>query len=154
MLKRLELFGVNFAEITLHAGLGNFRGIDVEDLTKHKMDSEEVHISSQTAGQVNKAKENKRNVCAIGTTTMKAIESSVSISGMLKPFDGWTNKFIFPPYEFHVANRMISNFHLPQSSMLMMVAAFGGYDFVMHAYEEAVKEKYRFFTYGDAMLII
>jgi S-adenosylmethionine:tRNA ribosyltransferase-isomerase len=154
LLKRLELFGVNFAEITLHAGLGNFRGIDVEDLTKHKMDSEEVHISSQTAGQVNKAKENKRNVCAIGTTTMKAIESSVSISGMLKPFDGWTNKFIFPPYEFHVANRMISNFHLPQSSMLMMVAAFGGYDFVMHAYEEAVKEKYRFFTYGDAMLII
>jgi len=154
LMKRLELNGVNFAEITLHAGLGNFRNIDVEDLTKHKMDSEEVHINQQTADMVNEAKKKKANVCAVGTTTMKGIESSVSISGMLKPYKGWTNKFIFPPYDFSVANSMITNFHLPKSSMLMMVAAFGGYDFVMHAYEEAVKEKYKFFTYGDAMLII
>lgn len=154
LMKRLELEGVGFAEITLHAGLGNFRNIDVEDLTKHKMDSEEVHISTQTSEKVNKAKKQRRNVCAIGTTTMKGIESSVSISGMLKPYQGWTNKFIFPPYEFNVANSMITNFHLPKSSMLMMVAAFGGYDFVMHAYEEAVKKQYKFFTYGDAMLII
>ncbi len=154
LMKRLELGGVSFGEITLHAGLGNFRNIEVEDLTKHKMDSEEVHISRQTADMVNEAKKKKGNVCAVGTTTMKGIESSVSISGMLKPYTGWTNKFIFPPYAFSVANSMITNFHLPKSSMLMMVAAFGGYDFVMHAYEEAVKEKYKFFTYGDAMLII
>ncbi len=154
LMKRLELEGVSFAEITLHAGLGNFRGIDVEDLTKHKMDSEEMFIDTKTADHVNAAKRNKRKVCAIGTTSMKAIESSVSISGLLKPYKGWTNKFIFPPYEFSVADSMITNLHLPQSSMLMMVAAFGGYDFVMEAYEEAVKEKYRFFTYGDAMLII
>lgn len=154
LMKRLELGGVSFAEVTLHAGLGNFRSIEVEDLTKHKMDSEEVQISRHTADMVNEAKKKKGNVCAVGTTTMKGIESSVSISGMLKPYTGWTNKFIFPPYAFSVANSMITNFHLPKSSMLMMVAAFGGYDFVMHAYEEAVKEKYKFFTYGDAMLIL
>jgi S-adenosylmethionine:tRNA ribosyltransferase-isomerase len=154
LLKRLELKGVDFANLTLHAGLGNFRTIDVEDLTKHKMDSEEMYISPGTADVVNKAKENKRRVCAIGTTTMKAMETSVSIAGFLKPYQGWTNKFIFPPYEFRVADSMITNFHLPMSSMLMQISAFGGYDFVMHAYNEAIKEKYRFFTYGDAMLII
>lgn len=154
LMKRLELEGVSFAEVTLHAGLGNFRGIDVEDLTKHKMDSEEMYIDPETSDRVNYAKKNKNKVCAVGTTSMKAIESSVSISGLLKPYGGWTNKFIFPPYEFSVADSMITNLHLPQSSMLMMVTAFGGYDFVMRAYKEAVKKKYNFFTYGDAMLIL
>lgn len=154
IMKRLELKGIDFAEITLHAGLGNFRHIDVEDLTKHKMDSEEMFINAYTSEKVNRAKENKKRVCAVGTTTMKGIETSVTISGMLKPYEGWTNKFIFPPFEFRIANTMVSNLHLPLSSQLMMVSAFGGYDFVMHAYNEAVKEKYRFFTYGDAMLIL
>lgn len=154
LMKRLELKGVTFAEITLHAGLGNFRNIDVEDLTKHKTDSEEVFISPETAEIVNRAKERKRNVIVVGTTSMKAVESSVSISGMLKPFNGWSNRFIFPPYEFSIANAMITNLHLPMSPMLMQVAAFGGYNFVMDAYKEAVKKKYKFFTYGDAMLII
>jgi S-adenosylmethionine:tRNA ribosyltransferase-isomerase len=154
LMKRLELKGVNFAEITLHAGLGNFRTIDVEDLTKHKMDSEEMYISEETTEIVNKAKEDKKKVCAIGTTTMKAIETSVSISGFLKPYKGWTNKFIFPPYDFSIANCMVTNFHLPMSSTLMQVAAFTDYDFLMEAYRSAVKEKYNFFTYGDAMLIL
>jgi S-adenosylmethionine:tRNA ribosyltransferase-isomerase len=154
LMKRLELQGVSFAEITLHAGLGNFRTIDVEDLTKHKMDSEELIIEEATALAVNKSKENKKQVCVVGTTTMKAVESSVAISGMLKPFSGWTNKFIFPPYEFSIASSMITNFHLPQSPMMMMVAAFADYDFLMKAYKEAVAMKYRFFTYGDAMLIL
>lgn len=154
LMKRLELEGVSFAEITLHAGLGNFRSIDVEDLTKHKMDSEEIYITPETSNKVNAAKKRKNRICAVGTTSMKAMESSVSIAGMLKPYDGWTNKFVFPPYEFSVADSMITNMHLPQSSMLMMTAAFGGYDFVMEAYQEAVKEKYKFFTYGDAMLIV
>lgn len=154
LMKRLELKGITFAEITLHAGLGNFRNIEVEDLSKHKMDSEQVKIPLKTTEIVNKAKERKKNVCAVGTTTMKAIESSVSVAGMLKPFDGWTNKFIFPPYEFSIANSMITNLHLPQTPMLMQVAAFGGYDFVMKAYKEAVDKKYNFFTYGDAMLVL
>ncbi len=154
LMKRLELKGVNFAEITLHAGLGNFRTIDVEDLSKHKCDSEQVIIDKIACDIVNKSKEKKKNVCAVGTTTMKAIESSVTISGMLKPFNGWTNKFIFPPYDFGVANRMITNFHLPQSSLMIMVAAFAEYDFLMKAYKEAITEKYKFFTYGDAMMII
>ena len=154
LMKRLELQGVSFAEITLHAGLGNFRTIDVEDLTKHKMDSEELMIDEETALEVNKAKENKRQVCVVGTTTMKAVESSVAISGMLKPFEGWSNKFIFPPYEFSIASSMITNFHLPQSPMMMMTAAFADYDFLMKAYKEAVTMKYKFFTYGDAMLIL
>ncbi len=154
LMKRLELKGINFAEITLHAGLGNFRTIDVEDLTKHKMDSEEMYISEETTDIVNKAKEEKKRVCAIGTTTMKAIETSVSISGFLKPYKGWTNKFIFPPYDFSIASCMITNFHLPMSSTLMQVAAFTDYDFLMEAYHTAIKEKYRFFTYGDAMLIL
>ncbi|NPD44171.1 MULTISPECIES: tRNA preQ1(34) S-adenosylmethionine ribosyltransferase-isomerase QueA [unclassified Lentimicrobium] len=154
LLKRLELQGVNFAEITLHAGLGNFRDIEVEDLTKHKMDSEQLFINEATADRVNLSIDAKKRVCGIGTTVMKGMESSTSISGHLKPFSGWTNKFIFPQYNFKIANCMITNFHLPYSSMLMLASAFGGYDFMMEAYKEAVKEKYRFFTYGDAMLII
>jgi len=154
IMKRLELQGVSFAEVTLHVGLGNFRTIDVEDLTKHKMDSEEVSIEPETAEIVNRAKEAKKRVVAVGTTSMKAIESSVAISGMLKPYKGWTNKFIFPPYEFSIANSLITNMHMPQSPMMMMVAAFAGYDFLMKAYEEAVAKKYKFFTYGSPMLIL
>lgn len=154
LMKRLELKGIDFAAVTLHAGLGNFRDIDVEDLTKHKMDSEEMYIPEATAQAVNRAKEGRKNVCAVGTTTMKAIESSVSISGMLKPYTGWTNRFIFPPYEFDIANSMITNLHLPLSSTMMQVAAFAGYDFLMRAYKEAIDKKYKFYTYGDAMLII
>jgi len=154
IMKRLELQGVNFAEITLHLGLGNFRTIDVEDLTKHKMDSEEMIIEPETAEIVNRAKTERKKVVAIGTTTMKAIESSVTISGMLKPYKGWTNRFIFPPYEFSIANAMLTNFHLPQSPMMMLAAAFTGYDFLMKSYEVAVEKKYKFFTYGDSMLII
>ncbi|MCX6249376.1 MAG: tRNA preQ1(34) S-adenosylmethionine ribosyltransferase-isomerase QueA [Bacteroidetes bacterium] len=154
IMKRLELHGVSFAEITLHTGLGNFRTIDVEDLTKHKMDSEEVIIDELTSEIVNKAKTNKKKVLAVGTTTMKAIESSVTISGNLKPFSGWTNKFIFPPYEFNIANAMLTNFQLPQTPMMMMVAAFAGYDFLMKAYDIAIDKKYKFFTYGNPMLIL
>ncbi len=154
LMKRLELRGVSFAEITLHAGLGNFRTIEVEDLTKHKMDSEEVIIDASNAGMINTAMANKKKVCAVGTTSMKALETSVSITGKIKPYNGWTNKFIFPPYEFHVADAMITNLHLPHSSMMMMVAAYAGYDFLQKAYKEAIDKKYKFFTYGDAMLII
>jgi S-adenosylmethionine:tRNA ribosyltransferase-isomerase len=154
VLKRLELQGVNFSELTLHAGLGNFRAIEVEDLTKHKMDSEELFISQEAANIVNQSIDKKKLVCGVGTTVMKGMESSTSISGHLKPFDGWTNRFIFPNYEFKIANAMVTNFHLPYSSMLMMTSAFGGYDFVMEAYQVAIKEKYKFFTYGDAMLIL
>jgi S-adenosylmethionine:tRNA ribosyltransferase-isomerase len=154
LMKRLEIQGVSFAEITIHAGLGNFRAIDVEDLTKYKMDSEEVIIEEEATLIVNKAKENHNNVCVVGTTTMKGVESSVTIGGLLKPFKGWSNKFIFPPYDFSIPNSMITNFHMPQSPMMMMVAAFAGYDFLMKAYKEAVQQKYRFFTYGDAMLIL
>ena len=153
-MKRLELKGVSFAEITLHVGLGTFRSVDVEDLSKHKMDSEQVIIEEKATQIVNKAKENKKKVCAVGTTSSRAIETSVTISGMLKPYSGWTNKFLFPPYDFSVANSMITNFHLPQSTLMMHIAAFAGFDFLMKAYKEAVSEKYKFFTYGDAMLII
>jgi len=154
LLKRLEIKGAEFAFITLHVGLGNFRSVDVEDLTKHKMDSEQIWIKEETCERVNNAKMLKKNICAVGTTVMRTLESSVSTQGFLKPFEGWTNKFIFPPYEFSVANRMVTNFHLPYSTLLMMVAAFGGYDFVMEAYQTALKKNYRFGTYGDAMLII
>ncbi|SFE67286.1 tRNA preQ1(34) S-adenosylmethionine ribosyltransferase-isomerase QueA [Sunxiuqinia elliptica] len=154
LLKRLEIIGVDFSYVTLHVGLGNFRSVDVEDLTKHKMDSEQIWIKEDACNVVNDAKTNKKNVCAVGTTVMRTLESSVSTQGHLKPFEGWTNKFIFPPYEFSVANSMVTNFHLPMSTLLMMVAAFGGYDFVMEAYQEAIKEGYRFGTYGDAMLIL
>lgn len=154
LMKRLEIKGVNFAEITLHVGLGSFRPVEVEDLTKHKMESEQVIIPEEAAKIVNTSKDAKKRVCAVGTTVMRAIESSVATTGHLKPFDGWTNKFIFPPYEFSVANSMITNFHPSESTLLMMVCAFGGYELIMKAYEEAVKEKYRFLSYGDAMLII
>ena len=154
LMKRMELKGVSFAEVTLHIGLGTFRSVDVEDLSKHKMDSEQAIIEDKAVQIVNKAKEHKKNVCCVGTTASRAIESSVTISGMLKPFNGWTNKFVFPPYDFSVANSMISNLHLPQSTLMMHIAAFAGFDFLMKAYKEAVAEKYKFFTYGDAMLII
>lgn len=154
LMKRLEIKGIDFAEVTLHVGLGNFRTVDVEDLTKHKMDSEQIWIDEKAVETVNNAKKNKQRICAVGTTVMRTLESSVSTVGMLKPYEGWTNKFIFPPYDFQVANSMISNFHLPLSTLLMMVSAFGGYDAVMEAYQVAIKEEYRFGTYGDAMLII
>jgi len=154
LLKRVELKGIELATVTLHVGLGTFRPIEVEDLSKHKMDSEQVTISTQAAEIVNKAKDNKKKVCAVGTTVMRAIETSVSTDGHLKPYDGWTNKFIFPPYDFRLANCMVTNFHVPGSSLLIMVCAFGGYDLMMKAYTEAIKNKYKFFSYGDAMLII
>src|SRR6476661_1498365 len=154
LMKRLELKGVDFAEVTLHIGLGTFRQVEVEDLTKHKMDSEQIIISQEHADLVNKGIEEKRKVCAVGTTVMRAIESAVSANHTLKPVNDWTSKFIFPPYDFSIANCMITNFHTPESTLLMMVAAFGGYENVMKAYEIAVKEKYRFYSYGDAMLII
>jgi len=154
LLKRLEIIGVEFAEITLHVGLGNFRNVDVEDLTKHKVDSERIIISEEASALINKAKERKNRVCAVGTTVVRTLESSVSTSGMVKPFNGWTNKFIFPPYEFKVPDMLVSNFQLPYSTLLMMVSAFAGYNLLFEAYRTAVKEKYRFGTYGDAMLII
>jgi len=154
LLKRLEIKGIEFAELTLHIGLGTFRSIDVEDLSKHKMDAEYFKIDDIAVSKVNKGKTNHKRVCAIGTTAMRSIESAVSASSQLKVAEGWTNKFIFPPYEFNIANSMITNFHLPKSSLVIMVAAFGGYELIMDAYQEAIKEKYRFFTYGDAMMII
>ena len=154
LLKRLEIKGIEFAEVTLHVGLGTFNPVEVEDLSKHKMDSEEITISEHAAGIVNNAKTHKRRICAVGTTVMRAIESSVSSSGTLNDYDGWTNKFIFPPYDFSIANCMITNFHTPKSTLLMMTSAFAGHDFVKRAYDEAVKEGYKFYSYGDAMLII
>lgn len=155
IIKKLELAGIDFTPITLHVGLGTFRAVDVEDLTKHKMDSENYFIPSETATKVNQALDNKKRVVAVGTTTMRTLESSVSANSRLKSADNlWTDRFIFPPYEFKIANALISNFHMPESTLLMLTCAFGGFDNVMKAYEEAIKEKYRFFTYGDAMLII
>ncbi|MBK6776793.1 MAG: tRNA preQ1(34) S-adenosylmethionine ribosyltransferase-isomerase QueA [Flavobacteriales bacterium] len=154
LMKRMELKGINFANITLHVGLGTFRPVEVEDLTKHKMDSEQVIITQEACDIVNQSKARKKNVCAVGTTTMRAIESSVSTEERIKAYNGWTNKFIFPPYDFSIANRMITNFHMSESTLLMMVAAFGGYEHVWNAYKVAIKEKYRFFSYGDAMLIL
>ena len=154
LIKRLEIKGVEFAETTLHVGLGTFSPVEVEDLSKHKMDSEQIAISDTTASKINKAKAEKRRVCSVGTTVMRTVESSVSSKQELNGFEGWTNKFIFPPYEFSIANCMITNLHTPKSTLLMQAAAFGGYDFIMEAYKVAIKEKYRFSTYGDAMLII
>lgn len=154
LLKRMEIKGIESAFLTLHAGLGNFRDIDVEDLTKHKTDSEQMFVGDDVCNIVNSAKQEGRKVCAIGTTVMRAFETAVSTDGRLKPFEGWTNKFIFPPYEFQLADAMITNFHLPMSTLLMMVCAFGGYDVVMNAYDEALKNDYSFATYGDAMLIV
>jgi S-adenosylmethionine:tRNA ribosyltransferase-isomerase len=154
IMKRLEIKGVGFAPITLHVGLGTFRSVDVEDLTKHKTDSENYFISQGSVDLVNETLNSGKRVCAVGTTSMKAIESSVSASGHLKAVEGWTDRFVFPPYEFKIANAMITNFQLPESILLMSACAFGGYDLVKEAYATAIKEKYKFFTYGDAMLII
>lgn len=154
LLKRLEIKGAHFAYVTLHIGLGNFRDVDVEDLTKHKVDSEQINITPEATEIINTGIDNRKRVCAVGTTSMRTIESSVSTYNHVTDFEGWTNKFIFPPYEFRIANCMISNFHMPYSTLLMMTAAFGGYDLVMKAYKVAIKEKYRFGAYGDAMLII
>ena len=154
LLKRFEIKGIEFAEITLHVGLGNFRSVDVEDLTKHKMDSEKIFISDEACQIINNAKDRKSAICSVGTTVTRTVESSVSTEGYVTPFNGWTNKFIFPPYEFSVPTSMISNFHLPYSTLLMMVSAFAGFKTLFNAYKIAIKEKYRFGTYGDAMLIL
>jgi len=154
LMKRMEIKGVEMPAITLHVGLGSFRPVDVEDLTKHKMDSENFRIYEETAVIVNKALDEKKRVCAVGTTAMRSIESSVSASNRLKATEAWTDKFIFPPYEFKIANALLTNFHTPESTLLMMACAFGGFDLIMKAYQEAMKENYRFLSYGDAMLII
>ena len=154
LLKRLEIKGINFAEVTLHVGLGTFNPVEVEDLSKHKMDSEEMKISQEACDIINNAKANKRRICCVGTTAMRAMESSVSSQRTLNPFTGWTNKFIYPPYDFSLANAMVTNFHTPKSTLLMMISAFCGHDLMMKAYKEAIQEKYRFYSYGDAMLII
>jgi S-adenosylmethionine:tRNA ribosyltransferase-isomerase len=154
LMKRLEIVGVDFAELTLHVGLGTFRSVEVEDLSKHKMDSEEIIIPEESVDVINKGIQKKKRICAVGTTSMRAIESSVTTQKLMTPYSGWTNKFIYPPYDFKIANCMITNFHTPKSTLMMMVCAFGGYDLMMDIYKEAVKEKYRFFTYGDAMLIL
>ena len=154
LLKRMEIKGIEYGFLTLHSGLGNFREIDVEDLTKHKMDSEQMYVGQEVVKLVNEAKDRKSRVCAVGTSVMRAMESTVSTDGHLKPYSGWTNKFIFPMYDFSVADAMITNFHMPMSTMLMMTAAFGDYDLIMKAYEIAIKEGYKFGAYGDAMLII
>jgi len=154
LLKRLEIKGIDLKELTLHVGLGTFNPVEVEDLSKHRMDSEEIMIPKVTVDSVNKAIDNKKRVCAVGTTVMRSIESSVSSSHRLKPYEGWTNKFIFPPYEFSIANCMITNFHTPKSTLMMMTSAFAGHDLLKEAYAEAIKEKYKFYSYGDAMLII
>jgi S-adenosylmethionine:tRNA ribosyltransferase-isomerase len=154
LMKRLEIKGVNFAEVTLHVGLGTFSPVEVEDLSKHKMDSEEIIIDPKAVQSINTGIAQKRRVCAVGTTVMRVLESSVSSKATLNPYQGWTNKFIFPPYDFSIANAMVTNFHTPKSTLMMMVSAFAGHDFIKEAYAEAVKERYRFYTYGDAMLII
>lgn len=154
LLKKLEIKGVDFAKLTLHIGLGTFNPVEVEDLSKHKMDSEELIITQEACDIVNKAKANRKKVCCVGTTTMRAMESSVSSNRTLNPFEGWTNKFIFPPHDFSIADCMITNFHMPKSTLLMMISAFTGHDLMMKAYDEAVKEKYKFYSYGDAMLIL
>ncbi|PQB05902.1 tRNA preQ1(34) S-adenosylmethionine ribosyltransferase-isomerase QueA [Aureitalea marina] len=154
LMKRLEIKGTRFAEITLHVGLGTFNPVEVEDLSKHKMDSEEITIASDAVHTINQALVQKRRVCAVGTTVMRALESSVSSNSTLNEYQGWTNKFIFPPYDFSIANAMVTNFHTPKSTLLMMVSAFAGHEFIKEAYAEAIKEKYKFYSYGDAMLIL
>lgn len=154
LFKRMEIKGIESGYITMHSGLGNFREIDVEDLTKHKMDSEQLIVSPELVSQLNQTKDEGHQVCAIDTSVMRALESAVSTNGHVKSYDGWTNKFIFPPYDFTVATSMVSNFHMPYSTMLMLVAAFGGYELIFEAYNTAIKEKYHFGAYGDAMLIL
>ncbi len=154
LMKRLEIKGIDFAEVTLHVGLGTFAPVEVEDLTKHKMESERANVPQSTADRVNRAIDDKKRICAVGTTSMRAIETAVSANGYLNAYDGWTNKYIHPPYDFSIANTMITNFHTPRSTLMMMVSAFAGHELVKKAYKEAVKEEYKFFSYGDAMLII
>lgn len=154
LMKRLEIKGINFAEVTLHVGLGTFNPVEVEDLSKHKMDSEEMIVTQEACDIINAAKARKNKVCCVGTTSMRAMESSVSSMRTLNPYTGWTNKFIYPPYDFSLADSMITNFHTPKSTLLMMISAFCGHDLMRKAYDEALKEKYRFYSYGDAMLII
>ena len=154
LMKRMEIKGVEQAFITLHAGLGNLRDIDVEDLTKHKTDSEQMFVNKEACNIVNSAKDSGHKICAVGTTVLRAIETAVGPGGRIKEFEGWTNKFIFPPYDFTVADALVANFQMPLSTMLMLVCAFGGYDVIMSAYDVALKEDYRFGTYGDAMLVI
>lgn len=154
LMKRLEIKGIDFSNVTLHVGLGTFNDIEVEDLSKHKMEAEYFKVTEEEANIVNKALENRKRVCAVGTTTMRSVESAVSANNLLKAAEGWTNLFIYPPFDFHIADSMITNFHLPKSSLMIMVCAFGGYDLIMDAYQEAIKEEYRFYSYGDAMLII
>ena len=154
LLKRLQIKGIDLAEITLHVGLGTFNPVEVEDLSKHKMDSEELFINKEASNCINNALKNKNKICAVGTTVMRGLETSVSSMGTLNPYSGWTHKFIFPPYKFNIADCLITNFHMPKSTLLMMVSAFCGHDFLMEAYSEAIKKKYRFYSYGDAMLII
>ena len=154
LLKRLEIKGIDFAELTLHVGLGTFSPVEVEDLSKHKMDSEELIIDQIAVNKINKALKSKNKICAVGTTTMRGLESSVSSAGTLNEYNGWTHKFIFPPYKFSIANCMVTNFHIPKSTLLMMVSAFADLDFIKHSYNVAIKEKYNFYSYGDAMLIL
>jgi S-adenosylmethionine:tRNA ribosyltransferase-isomerase len=154
LMMRLEIKGIRFSEMTLHNGLGTFRPVEVEDLTKHKMDSEYYEIPADTSQIVNRALDNKKRVCAVGSSVMRGIESSVSSNDRLNPSSGWTDRFMFPHYDFRIANSLITNFHAPESTLLMMTAAFAGYDFLMAAYEEAMKKKYKFMAYGDAMLIL
>lgn len=154
LMKRLQIKGIDFAEVTLHVGLGTFRPIEVEDLSKHKMDAEYFKVGQAASDVVNQGKKNGKRICAVGTTSMRAIESAVSAESLLKPVEGWTNLFVYPPHQFHIANSMITNFHLPKSSLLIMVSAFAGIEFIKEAYKEAVKKKYRFYSYGDAMLIL
>ncbi|MGO2101630.1 MULTISPECIES: tRNA preQ1(34) S-adenosylmethionine ribosyltransferase-isomerase QueA [Psychroflexus] len=154
LMKRLEIKGVNFADVTLHIGLGTFNPVEVEDLSKHKMDSEEICIEKEATEIINRGLDEKRRICAVGTTVMRTLESAVSSNQRLNEYEGWTNKFIFPPYDFSIANCMVTNFHMPKSTLLMMISAFAGHELMEKAYKEAVKENYRFYSYGDAMLII
>jgi S-adenosylmethionine:tRNA ribosyltransferase-isomerase len=154
LIKRLEIKGIRFAEVTLHTGLGTFRPIEVEDLSKHKMDAEYYRIEDDACKIVNKARLGNHRICSIGTTTMRAIESSFTAEKLLKPSEGWTNTFIHPPYQFNIADALVTNFHLPKTSLLIMVCAFAGYDLATEAYKRAIKDKYRFFSYGDAMLVV
>lgn len=154
LLKKIEKKGVKIAPVVLHVGLGTFRPVEVEDLTKHKMDSEYYEIPSESANIINKAIDNKKNVVVVGTSACRAVESSVTSDGHVKPARGWTDKFIFPPYEFKITDRLITNFHLPESTLLMLVSAFGGHDFLMRQYKRAIKDGYRFYSYGDAMLLL
>ena len=154
LIKRSEILGIRFAEVTLHTGLSTFRPIEVEDLSKHKMDAEYFKIDEDACRIINTAKENGRRICSIGTTAMRAMESSVTAQRLLKPAEGWTNHFIHPPYNFNIADSLVTNFHLPKTSLLIMSCAFAGYELAMEAYKKAIKDKYRFFSYGDALLFI